>query len=43
MFLKAKLLEKAMASRSSTLAWTIPWMEEPSSLQAMGLLEVRHD
>ena len=42
MFLKAKLSEKAMASCSSTLAWTIPWMEEPCSLQAMGSLRVGH-
>ena len=30
-------LEKAMAPRSSTLAWKIPWMEEPGRLQSMGL------
>ena len=35
--------EKAMASHSSTLAWKIPWMEEPSRLQSMGLLRVGHD
>ena len=35
--------EKAMAPHSSTLAWKIPWMEEPSRLQSMGLLRVRHD
>ena len=29
-------LEKAMASHSSTLAWKIPWMEEPGGLQYMG-------
>ena len=28
--------EKAMAPHSSTLAWTIPWMEEPGRLQSMG-------
>ena len=28
---------------SSTLAWKIPWMEEPGSLQSMGSLRVRHD
>ena len=33
---------KAMAPHSSTLAWKIPWMEEPSRLQSMGLLRVRH-
>ena len=32
-----------MASHSSTLAWEIPWMEEPGRLQSMGLLRVRHD
>ena len=31
--------EKAMAPHSSTLAWKIPWMEEPGGLQSMGLLE----
>ena len=35
--------EKAMAPHSSTLAWKIPWMEEPGSLQSMGLLGVGHD
>ena len=34
--------EKAMATHSSTLAWKIPWMEEPGKLQSMGLLRVRH-
>ena len=36
-------LEKAMAPHSSTLAWKIPWMEEPGRLQSMGSLRVRHD
>ena len=36
-------LEKAMATHSSTLAWNIPWMEEPGRPQSMGLLRVRHD
>ena len=36
-------LEKAMAPRSSTLAWRIPWMEEPGGLQSMGSLGVGHD
>ena len=31
--------EKAMAPHSSTLAWKIPWTEEPGGLQSMGLLE----
>ena len=30
------LLEKAMAPHSSTLAWKIPWTEEPGRLQSMG-------
>ena len=36
-------MEKAMAPHSSTLAWKIPWMEEPGGLQSMGSLGVRHD
>ena len=32
-----------MAPHSSTLAWKIPWMEEPGGLQSMGLLRVGHD
>ena len=36
-------MEKAMAPHSSTLAWKIPWMEEPGRLQSMGSLGVRHD
>ena len=35
--------EKAMATHCSTLAWKIPWMEEPGRLQSMGSLGVRHD
>ena len=35
--------EKAMATHSSTLAWKIPWTEEPGRLQSMGLLRVGHD
>ena len=34
---------KAMAPHSSTLAWKIPWTEEPGGLQSMGLLRVGHD
>ena len=30
-------LEKEMATHFSTLAWKIPWMEEPGGLQSMGL------
>ena len=37
------VLEKAMATHSSTLAWKIPWTEEPSRLQSMGSLGVGHD
>ena len=36
-------LEKEMAPHSSTLAWEIPWTEEPGKLQSMGLQRVRHD
>ena len=36
-------LEKAIAPHSSTLAWKIPWMEQPGRLQSMGSLRVRHD
>ena len=36
-------LEKAMAPHSSTLAWKIPWTEEPGGLQSMGLQRVGHD
>ena len=35
--------EKAMATHSSTLAWKIPWTEEPGRLQSMWSLRVRHD
>ena len=35
--------EKAMEPHSSTLAWKIPWTEEPGRLQSMGLQRVRHD
>ena len=37
------LLMKAMAIHSSTLAWKIPWTEEPGGLQSMGLQRVGHD
>ena len=36
-------MEKATAPHSSTLAWKIPWTEEPGRLQSMGLLRVGHD
>ena len=32
-----------MAPHSSTLAWKIPWVEEPGGLQSMGSLRVEHD
>ena len=35
--------EKVMAPHSSTLAWKIPWMEEPGGLQSVGSLRVGHD
>ena len=35
-------MEKAVAPHSSTLAWKIPWMEEPGRLQSVGSLRVRH-
>ena len=34
--------EKVMAPHSSTLAWKIPWTEEPGRLRSMGSLRVRH-
>ena len=37
------LLEKEMATHSSTLAWKIPWTEEPGGLQSMGSQRVGHD
>ena len=37
------LLEKAMAPRSSALAWKIPWMQEPGGLQSIRSLRVGHD
>ena len=36
-------LEKGMATHSSTLAWRIPWMEEPGGVQSMGLQRVGHN
>ena len=36
-------LEKEMATHSSTLAWKIPWTEEPGRLQSVGLQRVGHD
>ena len=37
------IMEKAMAPHSSTLAWKIPWTEEPGRLRSMGSLRVGHD
>ena len=37
------LLEKEMATHSSTLAWKILWMEEPGRLQSMVLQRVGHE
>ena len=37
------VLSTTMAPHSSTLAWEIPWMEEPGRLQSMGSLRVGHD
>ena len=36
------LVEKAMATHSGTLAWKIPWMEEPGRLQSIGSQRVVH-
>ena len=37
------LLEKEMATHSSIYVWKVPWMEEPSRLQSMGLQRVKHN
>ena len=37
------ILEKEMATHSSTNAWKIPWMEEPGRLQSMEPQRVRHN
>ena len=37
------LLEKGMATHSSTLAWRIPWTEEPGGLQSKGSQRVGHN
>ena len=36
-------LEKELATHSNTLAWRIPWIEEPGGLQSMGSQRVGHD
>ena len=38
-----KILEKGMATRSSILAWGIPWTEEPGGLQSLGSQRIGHD
>ena len=35
--------EKALSPHSSSLAWKIPWTEEPGRLQSMGSLRMEHD
>ena len=41
--LRLEVMEKAMAPHCNTLAWKIPWTEEPGWLQTMGSQRVRHD
>ena len=41
--LRSKVVEKAMAPHSSTLAWKVPWTEEPLRLQSLGSLQVGHN
>ena len=41
--LEVESLEKGMATHYSTLAWRIPWREEPSGLQSRGLQRVRRN
>ena len=36
-------MEKAMAAHSGTLAWKIPWTEEPDGLQSMGSQGIGHN
>ena len=38
-----RFLEEGMATHCSTLAWRIPWTEEPGELQSMGSQRVAHD
>ena len=42
-YMQSTSSEKAMAPHSSTLAWKIPWTEEPGRLQSMGSLRVGHN
>ena len=41
--LTSNIGKKEMVTHSSTLAWKIPWMEEPGMLQSMGSHRVGHD
>ena len=43
MYMYMYIMEKAMALHSSTLAWKIPWMEEPGGLQSIGSLRDGHN
>ena len=43
LYIVVSMGEKAMAPHSSTLAWKIPWKEEPGGLQSMGSLRGGHD
>ena len=43
LFISCAASEKAMAPHSNTLAWKIPWVEEPGRLQSVGSLGVGHD
>ena len=43
MYMCMVVSEKAMAPHSSTLAWKIPWKEEPDRPQSMGSQKVGHD
>ena len=42
-FIHEDLMEKGMVTHSNSLAWRIPWTEEPESLQSIGSHGVRHD
>ena len=42
-YASVSMVEKEMATQSSTLAWKIPWTEEPDRLQSMGLQRVGND
>ena len=42
-YMQSTSWEKAMATHSSTLAWKIPWTEEPGGLRSMGSLRVGHN